>query len=241
MSLYDVVFPPKERQVFSGGQNSKFPRSVIANNESPDCANVIFSNGAVETRLGTTKLNTAAIGSFVGDGIYTRRENSTLAETMVVFAGGTAWQLATTTFSTISSAQSVFTAGVRVGASQMENHLFCGNGYVIPYKYNGVAWTRHGVYGPSSSGMTGAVSATGGTFPAATFFYKVTNVNSASAESDVSTASTAFIVGANGSVELTGIPLAAQSHGVASRRLYRASGSAGAYARIATIVNMPFL
>lgn len=231
---FDVIFPPQGRLQFDGGQSSKYERALIPDNETPDSYNVVFSAGAVETRGGSTKLNTTAIGSFVGDGLYTRRDN-TGAETMVAFAGGSAWQLGTTTFTTIASAQSVFTAGVRVGTTQYENHMFIGNGYVTPYKYNGVAWTRHGVPRASVSGFSGAVSATGGTFPAATFYYKVAFVNSAAAIGDVSTASTALTVGANGSVEISGIPTAPQSHGVAARRLYRASGAAGTYELITTL------
>src|SRR5688572_16016774 len=130
------VYPEKGVILFDGGLNSKYERSIIPDNESPDCANVIFDNGSVGTREGFTKLNTTAIGSFTVDGIYTRRVD-TGGETMVVFAGGSGWQLGGSTFTTIGSAQSVFTAGVRVAAAQYENHMFVGNGGVIPYKYNG--------------------------------------------------------------------------------------------------------
>lgn len=231
---FNVVFPPKGRMVFDGGLNSKFERSIIAENESPSCANVVFTNGAVETRGGATRLNTAAIGSFVGDGLYTRRDN-TGAETMVAFAGGTMWQLGATSFTAIASATSVFTAGVRVGTTQYENHMFIGNGGVTPYKYNGAHFTRHGVPVPAMTSASGVVSATGGTFPAGTFLYKVAFVNSQAAIGDVSSATTALTVGANGSVELSALPVAPTSHGVNARRLYRASGAAGTYQLIQTI------
>lgn len=231
MTAFDVVFPDKGRQLFGGGQNSKFERSIISDNESPDCYNVVFSNGAVETRLGSTKLNTAAIGSFVGDGLYTRRDN-TGAETMVAFAGGTAWQLATTTFTTIPSAQSVFTAGVRVGTAQYENHMFIGNGYVTPYKYNGVAFTRHGI--PAATGVVSVNCTITGSLSGA-IRYKITYVNSAVAEGDVGTATTTYTA-ANKSLTLTAIPTAPASHGVASRRVYR-SIDGGSYLRIATIAD----
>ncbi len=236
MGDFNVVFPAKGRATFDGGLNDKFERSIIPDNESPDCLNVMFTNGSVGTRGGSSKLNTTAIGAFVGDGLYVRRDNTT-AETMIAFAGGSAWQLGTTTFTTIPSAQSVFTAGVRVGTTQFENHMFIGNGYVTPYKYNGTAFTRHGVPAPSSSGMTGAISAAGGTFVSAIFYYKVANVNSASVYGNVSTATAAYSIPVNGSINLTGIPVAAQSHGVASRRLYRASGAAGTFELITTIAD----
>jgi hypothetical protein len=220
--------------LFDGGLNNKFERSIIAENESPSCANVVFTNGAVETRGGALKLNTAAIGSFVGDGLYTRHDSSG-AETMVAFAGGTMWGLTGTSFITIGSAQSVFTAGIRVGTTQYENHMFIGNGGVTPYKYNGTAFTRHGVPAPGSV-PTGTVSG-GGTLASALYYYKVSYVNAQSAEGDVGAISTAFSAAASGSVELTGIPVAPASHGVGSRRIYRASGVAGSFQRIATIAN----
>jgi hypothetical protein len=234
-SRTEIVYPKNGRITFDGGLCSKYERSIIPDNESPDCQNVVFNNGAVETRAGSSRLNTTSVGSFVGDGIYTRHDSAG-NQTMVVFAGGTAWALTgTSTFATIASAQSVFTAGVRVGTAEYENHIFVGNGGVTPYKYNGTNWTRHGVPRASSSGFTGTVSGSGGTFPSASYFYKVSFVNSQVVEGDVSTASTAFAVGVNGSVELTGIPVAPTSHGVNFRRLYRASGTAGTFERIATI------
>lgn len=231
---YDIVYPPKGRALLDGGLNTKFERSIISDNESPDCLNVVFSNGAVETRMGSTKLNTAAIGSFVVDGLYTRRDN-TAAETMVVFAGGTMWQLGVSTFTTVASAQSVFSTGVRVGTTQYENHMFIGNGTVTPYKYNGAHFTRHGVPAPVASGMTGAVSSSGGALAAATYYYKVAFVNSQAAFGDVSTATTGFTTVLSGSVNLTSIPIAPASHGVNARRIYRASGPAGTFQLISTI------
>ncbi len=236
-SRYDVIFPKDKRLTFDGGLNTKFERSLIQNNESPDCYNVVFTNGGVETRGGSTRLNTAAIGSFACDGLYTRRDN-TSAETMVAFAGGTAWQLVNaSSFTTIGSAQSIFTAGVRVGTAQYENHMFVGNGYVTPYKYNGVAWTRHGVPRASVSGLTGTVSG-GGSLTTGTYYFKVAFVNSAAAIGDVSTATTGFsVTTTSGSINLTGIPTAPQSHGVNTRRIYEASAVGGNYALIATLNN----
>ncbi len=232
---FDIVYPAKGRVTFDGGKNNKFPRSEIADNESPDCQEVFFTNGAAETRRGFAKLNTTAIGTYAVDGLYTRHD-STGAETMVAFCKGSMWQLGVTTFSTIASAQSVFTAGVRVGTAEYENHMFIGNGFVTAYKYDGTYFTRHGVPAPSAT-VTGTVSATGGTFPAATYYYKVTYVNSLAVQGDVSAISTGLTAGVNGSIELTAIPVAPQSHGVAARRVYRASGTvaAGSFGLIATL------
>jgi hypothetical protein len=234
MQIYDVVYPPDGRTTFDGGKNNKFERALIADNESPDCYNVIFGNGAVETRGGVTKLNTTSVGTFAVDGLYTRRDNTT-AETMIVFAGGTAKYWSGVTFTTIASAQSVFTAGVRVGAAQMENHLFVGNGYVTPYKYNGTDWTRHGV--PAATGAVSAASETSSTGVInGEARYKVVYVNSQVVLGDAGTATVTLSV-TNGKVVLTGIPTAPQSHGVSARRIYRnfVSGATATYGLLTTL------
>ena len=232
--IYHLVYPPKGRLQFDGGLNTKYPRSEIPDNESPDHLNVVFTQGAIESRGGVTKLSTTAVGSAVGDGLYVRHAN-TGSETMVVFAGGTAYSWSGTTFATIGSAQSVFTAGVRVGAAEFENHLFIGNGGVTPYKWNGTDFTRHGV--PAATGTVSAASITTSTGALnGEYRYKIVNVNSASVYGDVGTASVTLSVTA-GKVYLTGIPVAPQSHGVSSRRIYRnfASGSTATYGFLATL------
>lgn len=230
---FSIIYPPNNRLQVDGGLSNKFERSIIPDNESPSCQNVAFSNGAVATRGGVTKLNTTSIGAFACDGLYTRRSN-TGSETMVAFYGGSAWQLAVTTFSTISSAQSVFTAGVRVAATQYENHMFIGNGFVVPYKYNGTDFTRHGVYPPT---VTMSVASNGTGNLAGTYQWLVTYVNSQAAESDVGPPVT-FIVSSPGRVTLSNIPVAPQSFGVASRRIYRTdAGTTFPYHRITEIAD----
>jgi hypothetical protein len=225
------IAPDNGRYFFDGGLNSKFEKSIIGDNESPDCQNVVFTNGAVGTRQGTTKVNTAAIGAYVGDGLYTRHDNSG-AQTMIAFAGGSAYTLAGTTFTTIASAQSVFTAGIRVCATEYQNHMFIGNGGVTPYKYNGVAFTRHGVY-PATTTSTVASNAVG--VLNGDYRYKIVNVNSQLVESDVSPITTTFAA-ANATLRITSIPVAPQSYGVAARRVYRNKTSAsGTYYLVATI------
>jgi hypothetical protein len=229
---FDILYPSTSRLVLDGGKNSKFERAIIEDRDSPDCANVIFSNGAIATRGGSTKLNTSSVGSFVCDGIYTRRSN-TSSETMVAFFGGSAWQLAVTTFSTIPSAQSVFTAGVRVAATQYENHMFVGNGGVIPYKYNGTDFTRHGVYPPPT---TMSIASNGSGNLAGDYMWKVTFVNSQLVEGDVGPAST-FTVTASGQVILSSIPVAPQSWGVSTRYIYRTNAGGSTFRRIATLAD----
>lgn len=235
-TAYDVLYPPAGRLAFDGGKNSKFEKAILADNESPDCFNVVFANGAVATRPGSTKLNTTAVGSFVVDGLYTRHAN-TGSETMIVFAGGTAWALTgASTFTTIGSAQSVFTAGVRVAAAEQENHLFAGNGFVTPYKWNGTDFTRHGV--PAATGAVSVnCSAAGSRSGTVGLVYKVTYVNSASVEGDVGTATVTYITAASKTIRLTAIPTAPQSHGVSSRRIYLSVDAGATFGRLTTIAN----
>lgn len=233
-SRFSVTYPPSNRIVLDGGLNSKFERSIIKDNESPDCLNVVFSNGSVATRGGTAKLNTAAIGSFVGDGIYTRRTDGGV-ESMVVFAGGTMWVLSGTSFATVASAQSVFTAGIRVSTTQYENHMFIGNGGVDPYKYNGDAFTRHGVPAPTT---TATVASNGAGNVTGSVSYKITYVNSQLVEGNPSPITTTFTATATGSIlRLTSIPVAPQSHGVNSRRLYRTESGGTTWKRVTEIAD----
>ena len=227
---FERVFPASERVLLDGGLNTKFEPTIIADNESPDCLNVVFTNMTVESRQGATKYNTTAIGSFVFDGLYVRRAQDA-TETMIAFAGGSAWQLAGTTFTTIASAQSVYTTAVRVGASQYENHLFASNGYIVPYKWSGADWTRHGVYPPTT---TSTVASQAAGVITGDYNYKVTYMNSQSVESDVGPI-TATFTAAGATIRVSAIPTAAQSWGVSSRRVYRTTNGGTSFKRVATI------
>lgn len=231
------IYPGKARLLFDGGKNSKYERSLIEDNESPDCANVVFDNGSVGTRPGTTKLNTAAVTTTAFDGLYTRRSN-TNSETMVAFAGGSMYQLAGTSFTTIPSAQSVFTVGARVGTSQFQNYMFIGNGGVIPYKWDGSVFSRHGVYSPVSTATVGSAGVAGNLTPSAEYQYKFTYVNTALVESDVSPVTATFIVSStSGQNNLSGIPVAPQSWGVNTRRIYRNAAGGSSFKRVATLAD----
>lgn len=229
-SRFRTVYPPSGRILLDGGLNSKFERSIIEDNESPECLNVTFGAGSVGSREGFVVVNTASVGSFVCDGLYTRKGIGN-AETMVGFYGGTAYTLDNTSLVTIGSAQSVFTAGFRVGTAQMENHMFIGNGGVTPYKYNGVAFTRHGVPQPTN---TTSFNSNGAGNPNGDYRYKISYVNSASVEGNVSTASTTFTV-VSQTIRLTSLPVAPQSHGVSARRIYRTVAGGSTYKRVAEI------
>lgn len=231
----EANYPPKSVILFDGGLNTKFEKSIIPDNESPDCANVIFDNGAVSTRYGTSKLNTATVGTFACDGLYTRRDDDN-SETMIAFHGGTARYLAVTSFHTIPSALSVFTAGIRVAATQYRDCMFIGNGGATPYKYNGTDFTRHGVY-PLTTNTASASCAGAGNIQPGTVSYKFTAVNSYAAESDLTSTAITLTVTASCTVSLACVPVAPQSYGVSSRRVYRYGPSNATYVLVGTIAN----
>lgn len=230
------VFPVGGRQLLDGGLNDKYAPSIIANNESPDCLNVIFTAGATETRQGVAKVNTTAVGSFACDGIYSYRRNDG-AESMCAFFGDLMYTMSGTTFYTVPSAQSVFTHGARIASTQDENYIFFGNGNVLPYKYNG-AFTRHGVYPPTQT-ATIASNGVGNLTGSATYLYAYTYVNSNVVEGNVSPLSTTFTISATSGQNTVGnIATAPVSYGVNNIYLYRTkANTVTPFYRIATFTN----
>jgi uncharacterized protein (UPF0254 family) len=227
------VYPSSTGQgklFFDGGLSSKYDRSMIQDNESPDCLNVEFDDGGVGTRQGISQLNTTTVGTFACDGLFTRRADNS-SETMVAFYGGRMYGLiGASTFTSIPSATSVFTAGVDVYAVQAESYLFVGNGST-PYKYN-EHFTRHGIPAPASalSAISLAVGPLSGDYR-----YKQTYVNSASVEGDVSPVMATFTA-TLATIQVT-LQTAPASYGVNTRRLYRTETSAAVYKLVATIAN----
>jgi len=230
---FRVVYPV---EAFDGGLNNKYDRNIIADNESPDCLNVEFSDrGGVQTRGGMSQLNTASVGSYAGDGLFTARYNDG-TEKMLGWWNGTMYQLGTTTFVTVGSAQSVWTAGSRVDMAMYQNLAFFGNGHSQPYKYNGTEFTRHGVTQPNSTGaQTSGTAGTSG--PAGgDVNYVFTYRNSYLVESDFSSSTATLAIGSTATVSIACIPVAPTSFGVAARRIYRRSaGSGGSYKLVATL------
>ena len=232
-SKFQVTYPPRDQITFDGGKNSKYQRALIPENQSPDCLNVVSDGDAVGTRGGTTKINTSSVGSLSCDGLFTRHHTSG-SESMVAWFGGSFFQISGTTFITVPSGQSLWTAGSRVYSAEYENYLFMGNGGSIPMKWNGAELTRHGVYPPQSSPTYSTLGSSAGTaVSTGTWYYKVSYVNSASVEGNVSSASVA-VSGACQTVRLD-VPTAAASFGVNSRKIYRASSTVASYQLIATI------
>lgn len=223
-SNFEVIYPKSDKITFDGGMNNKFSKQLININESPSCQNVVFGNRSVQTRGGTTQLNTTSVGTFACDGIYTRHDNGG-TETMCAWYNGALYTLGGTTFVAVASAVSVFTAGQRVCAAEYENYIFFGNGGSNPYKYNGTTFTRHGIPAPTTAPV--AATAATGTALSGVYSYKVTYVNSAAVEGDVSPAVTVSATAEN--IALTSIPVAPISFGVNSRYIYRTETSGVVY------------
>ena len=216
-SIYhDILYPPKNRVLFDGGLNTKFDNTTIQDNESPSCLNVIFSAGACETRLGSAKLNTAAVSTHACDGLYTKN-NTSGSQTMTAWYNGTLHELSGTSFHAVTLSTGIFTAGIRVGSAEYENYRFYGNGGVIPIKYKDGAYTRHGVY-PPLSGVT--VASTAGSYVSGDFVWGVSYVNTNLVESNLSPLCATFTAAGTG-VLLTSVPVAPASYGVESRNIYR--------------------
>ena len=230
---FRVIYPV---DALDGGLNSKYEAAIIADNDSPDCLNVTYDNlGGVQTRNGMTKLNTATVGSYTGNGLSTARFNDG-TEAMIGWWNGTGYRLGSTTFVTIPSAQSIFTADTRVDSVMYQNLMFFGNGGSQSYKYNGTEFTRHGITAPNSMGAS--TSGTAGANGAQTgdVNYRVTYVNSYVVEGDVSPATTTLTLASTATVSLSALPLAPTSFGVAARRVYRRdAGTTGSYKLVGTI------
>lgn len=219
---------------FDGGLNSKYEAYIIADNESPDCLNAYADDlGGVQTRNGSTKLNTLTAGTFPNHGLFTLRYQSG-NQTMVGWWNGGMKALNTTTFVTIGSAQSVYTAGIPIVNVMYQDLAFFGNGYSTNYKYNGTEFTRMGIEAPNSSPTISTNAA--GNVPAGAVNYKVTYMNSYVVEGDVGPATATFTVAASAIVSMQCIPVAPQSFGIAARKIYRKdSTTGGAYKYLTTL------
>lgn len=230
------VFPGGGRQLFDGGLNNKYAVSIIEDNESPDCQNVIFNAGAVETRQGVKKVNTTSVGNFVCDGIYSYRNNAN-AESMCVFFGGLMYTLSGTTFYTVPSAQSVFTQGIRVASEQDENYIFFCNGSTNPYKFNG-AFTRHGIPAPTQS-LTVASNGAGSLTSSGQYIYTYSYVNTNVAQGNVGLISATFTVSSSGGqITVSNFATAPVSYGVNNINLFRTkANTVTPFYKVATLSN----
>lgn len=231
---YQRTYPPEGRILCDGGLATKYSPAIIPDDFSPDCANVMFENGAVGTRGGMTAL-CSSIGSHAVQGLYVRHANDG-TETLCMWASTNMYILSGTSFAPVTQASGFFTSGSRIAAAEYENYIFFGqSGVTAPLKYNG-SLSYHGVY-PPISGPTVATSTSGTNTLSGTIYYKTTWVNSGIVEGNVSSASTGITVSSGQAIGVT-VPVASSIYGVARRKIYRTlvgSGVSGTYYHVATL------
>jgi len=223
-----------EIPVFDGGLNTKNNPSSLPPNQSPDLLNVIFDDyGAVATRLGQAILNTAAIGSAAVDGLKSYKKDS-LTSYLVAACNASIHYASGTTFVSIPSAQSIFTAGVNVNFMTVKDMLLVTNGYQKPYKWDGTYFTQFGVSAPVVAAT--AVTTNSGNLNG-TYYYVITGVNSNLAESDYGPVSSAFTAVSN-QLTVGNLPVWPTSAGVNYNYLYRTTALAsGVYYKVTAITN----
>ena len=224
-----------EMKTFDGGLNTRDELRQIDDAETPSCLNVVFEDRTVKTRQGSTQLNTAAVGSYTCDGLFTANYNNG-TQSMIAVWDDTAYVLSGTTFQTISSSQGLYTAGSQVAFAMYLDVVFIGQGTTTPYKYNGTDFTRHGV--PAPGNTTSAV--TGGTAGGnlnGDYLYKIAYVNSYSATGDLQADAIGTITAANEDIVLTSLPVAPQSFGVAQRKIYRTDAGTTTPFKLITTIN----
>ena len=231
----NIVYPVGGGRIyFDGGLNNKFDKNLIPDNESPDCQNVIFDDGAVATRFGIATMPSWAattVGSNACDGLFTRVTSSGTQALVSVWGGQVRVNEAA---SLVTGQPSSFVTGTRCTAAEYEGYLFIGQSGATPYKLWGdqATITRHGI--PVATDSMARATASTGTGLTGTYRYKVSWVNSALVEGDVSTGTTALTVTAQ-NIALTGIPTAPASYGVIARKIYRTTNAGSTYLLLTTI------
>jgi len=222
-----------EIEALDGGLNTRFEPDQIDETESPDCANVVYDDISVKTREGTSRINTAAVGSFPCDGLFTATYNNG-NQSMVGVWDDSAYVLSGTTFVTIGSSQGLYSGGSRVDSTMYQNVLFLGQGNT-PYKYNGTEYTRQGVTQPDNT--VSAISGGSAGNLAGDYLYKIAFVNSYTATGDLpaTAIATVNVTATGGNVLLTSIPVGVTSHGIDARKIYRTDAGGSSYKLIDTI------
>lgn len=216
---------------FDGGLNTSDNPTLIDPTESPDCLNVVFDDrGAVNTRPGSAKWNTTAIGSFPVDWGISYSNNQ------IVWANGTMYTtsgVSGTTFTAITQSSGKFSTGVKVAAIVYQNILFTSDGTNGPWKYSGDGnFYNMGIDTPNppvASGTSAGCVSTG------TYYYAVSFVNSQVVEGDISAASNSVTISSSSTIGLTSIPVGSSLAGVNARYIYRAEAASGPFRYITTV------
>jgi hypothetical protein len=218
---------------FDGGLNTKYTNIGTPINCTPDCQNVLFDDyGAVRTAYGYAKFNSTQIASSPIDGLG---QFVDVAANKVIIAAcnGSIYAESAGTFSVISGATNIYTAGIDVGMTLASSKLMFYNGYIPVYQYDGTYFNRFGPQEPigSASVASGAVGLLNGTYN-----WALTYITSAGVESDYKQIIASFPI-ASGVANISGIQTAPASYGVNSVNLYRTTAAASATYWLATAMS----
>lgn len=215
---------PFKVKVFDGGLNTKYADLNVPINQTPDCNNVFFDDfGAVGTVFGYTPLNTTPISSHAIDGQH-EYVNSANSRVLLAACGGTIYQWGSSTFTAISNATAIYTAGTRVNYTTVNGMAYIVSPSMNPYRFDGTNFLRVGVSGVTAE-VASAASVDVGNLNGS-YRWALTGLNSQSVESDYTLITTTFTA-ASGQVSLTGIPNYAASFGVNDKYLYRSTAGGG--------------
>lgn len=216
-----------EIERLDGGLNTKDSPSKISPFESPECKNVEFTDrGSVQTRSGTT---------FIGEAVNTSSVDGQASYngSHLVWAGGMMYHKTAATWAAVTAASGQFASGANVASEVYQSILFCSDGTNGPYRYEGPTdFYEMGIDIPSAPT---SLSDTAGDIAADTYYYKVAFVNSHVVTGEAGSASVGVTIGASATIKVENIPVATGLQGVESRKIYRATSSAGTYRLVKTL------
>lgn len=218
-----------EIERLDGGLNTKDSISTISPYESPDCKNVVFTDeGSVQTRSGTTYVG-AAINTSNIDG------QASYNSSHIIWGGGRMFRYSSSTWTQVTTASGKFASGANVAATVFQGVLFMSDGTNGPYRYEGAeSFYNMGIGIPASPQAASGTAGTSG--PAAgTYYYKVAFVNTAVVTGEASSAVVGPTITTTATINVTSIPVGTGLYGVAARKIYRASTSAGTYRLVKTL------
>ena len=211
---------------FDGGANTKMHETDMPLNESPELQNVMFEDyGAVETSKGLTHYNTAVASAYI-DGIATYV--LTGVSRLLIASNSKVYEASGTTTGTlvsITSADSLFTAGVKIEIHQFENKAYISNGTIRPYVYNGTDFQVCGVAIPTQ--VLTAVTNSAGTLTG-TYRYVYAGVKTGAIEGDIIATASDSLPYTGVRIVVSNIPTAAVSSGISYWNVYRNTALASA-------------
>ncbi len=199
-----------------GGLNLKSAVTNLADNESPNCRNVIFdTTGSIRKRRGFLKLNAQAIaGSPTITGIF-QLQRSDGSECVIIGAGTDIYQDVTSPISILSGQ----TSGALYDFAALNDYAIIVNGADANRKFDCSTVTELGI-DPPAVGAFAATEGVAGAIPNGTYQYVVTFVNGDGRESNPTTPISVSVVGGPSVVDLTGIPVSSDPQ-VVDRNIYR--------------------